>query len=231
MIKIIRYYFRRRIKPFFIAHSAKAVLRAILWTCRCEVEGVEQFQQVASKQKCILMLWHNRLALVAEVMYKHAPQFIYTAVISNSRDGEPLAILANSYKIGRSIRVPHNSRHQALRKMINHLKQYKEVVIVTPDGPRGPRYEMKPGIVVAAKETAAAIIPFSWSANRFWQLKTWDKLILPKPFSTIKVTLGPPIDLLTQDSQNDLSFLENTLKSIDHKTYTSITLNPNQWPQ
>src|SRR5262249_41681403 len=76
-----------------------------------------------------------------------------------------------------------------------------DVIIITPDGPRGPRYIAKPGIAAAACETGAHVVPFSWTATRFWQLGTWDKMLLPKPFSTLLVTFGDPIKTASMDPQ------------------------------
>ncbi len=169
-------------------------MRLLLFTCRFKLEGFDNFNRIASEKRCILMVWHNRLALVPEILTRFAPKHQYTAVISNSRDAEVLAILASSYG-GKTIRVPHNGRHQALRKMTQELQSGKEVIIITPDGPRGPPYQVKSGIVVAAKHSAAYIVPLSWTATRFWQLNTWDKMLIPKPFSTIRVTIGDGIQL------------------------------------
>ncbi len=73
------------------------------------------------------MLWHNRLALVAEVFSKNASEFNYSAFVSNSRDGEPLAILAKSYPNGDIIRVHHQMRHQALKEMIQRLQKIEKL--------------------------------------------------------------------------------------------------------
>jgi lysophospholipid acyltransferase (LPLAT)-like uncharacterized protein len=187
--------FKRKHLGTPIALSAKYLIRLLLWTCRFKVQGLETFVKTASQERCIVVLWHNRLALVAEFFHRHAPQFIYAAFVSKSRDGEPLARLATSYKAGRAIRVPHNARHQALKNAIDHLKFHNEIVLFTPDGPRGPPFQVKPGVVKAAQEAGAAVIPFTWTASRFWQFKTWDQFMLPKPFSTIHVTLGVPVYL------------------------------------
>jgi lysophospholipid acyltransferase (LPLAT)-like uncharacterized protein len=159
------------------------------------ITGLEQFIQTVSEKRCIVMLWHNRLAVIAEILNKHAPQFIYAAFISKSRDGEPLALIANSYRAGRAIRVPHQAKHQALKIVIETLKRKKQVILFTPDGPRGPRYKIKPGIILAAKEAEAVIIPFTWTADRFWTLKTWDQFRLPRPFSTLSVSFGQPWEM------------------------------------
>ena len=139
------------------------------------------------------MLWHNRLALVAEALTAKANDFTYNAFISNSRDGEPLALFAKSYPNGNIIRVHHQARHQALREMIACLQQKREIILITPDGPRGPRYKIKPGITLAAKQAQAWIVPFTWEADSFWELNTWDKFRIPKPFTTIVFKWGRPL--------------------------------------
>lgn len=186
-----------KLKKFFlstpIAYGAKYALRLLLWTCRFKVVGMEEFIETASKKPCILALWHNRLGIVAEFLTRHAPQFIYVAFVSKSRDGEALARLVTSYKVGRVIRVSHAARHQALKEVIDHLKATQEIIIFTPDGPRGPANVVKPGVIKAAQVSGAPVIPFTWEASRFWQFKTWDKFLLPKPFTTITVKLGQPV--------------------------------------
>lgn len=161
------------------------------------------------------MLWHNRLLIISEILNKHAPQFIYRAVISNSRDGELLAILANSYSAGRTLRVPHNARYQALQQMISHLKSHNDILIITPDGPRGPRYKVKPGIAIAAHESQADVIPLSWTANRYWQLNTWDQMMIPKPFSHIEVKFDQALKCDTNESKTESILLQKYLKELD----------------
>lgn len=201
MFKGIWNRFKKKYLAYCIAYSAKWAIRLLLATCKVEVKGVDKFKLTAKNRPCIIILWHNRLALIAEVLNKHAPDFVYRCVISNSRDGEPLAIFTNSYTPARTLRVSHDARHHALSQMVGFLKK-KEILIITPDGPRGPRYRMKKGVYVAAKEVDADIVPFSWSASRFWQLKTWDKMIFPKPFSTVVISIG---DALARDPNLDMN--------------------------
>lgn len=193
MFRSLKFYFYKTFLPFLITRLGKGLLQALLWTCKWEIKGLEQFSQLAQNEKCILILWHNRLAITPFILYKYAPQFIYAAFVSNSRDGELISAVVHSYKVGRTIRVPHHSRHHALKELIKRIEEQKEIVIITPDGPRGPRYEIKPGIAMAALETEAYVIPLNWSANSFIELKTWDKLRIPKPFTTIRVSFDPAI--------------------------------------
>ncbi|WP_213106448.1 lysophospholipid acyltransferase family protein [Candidatus Protochlamydia amoebophila] len=185
--------FSYRCFAFLIATIGKALIRILLATCRWKVHGLEKYIKIAEKEKCIVMFWHNRLALAPFILYHLTPQFIYAAFISNSRDGELIGRIVRSYKTGRVIRVPHHSRHEALREMIRHVNFKKSIAIITPDGPRGPRYKMKPGIALAAIETGAYVFPLNWTATSFFTFKTWDQLRLPKPFSTIEFFFGEPI--------------------------------------
>lgn len=218
-------------KKFFLVYPgiyfAKWVLRLLLSTCRINVIGLHFFTKACSKNRCILMLWHNRLMILPEIVLFNAPQYIYRAVISNSRDGELLTILTHSYKIGRVLRVPHNAKYKALSQMIKQLQQGGEVVVITPDGPRGPRYKLKQGLAVAGKESGAEIVPFSWSASSFWQLRTWDKLMIPKPFSRIEVRFGESILLGENELKSDLELLEKSLLDLDEEACQAVK----KWPQ
>lgn len=160
------------------------------------------------------MLWHSKLILISEILNSNAAQFIYTAFISKSRDGDPLACLAESYPSGRAMRVPHNARHHALSQMIHSIKEKGEIIIITPDGPRGPKHIVKPGVILAARETEAYIFPFSWKAQRYWQLKTWDQMKIPKPFTKIDVSFGNPVRLPkdhTYDYKKEAELLKDAL--------------------
>ena len=189
-------YFRKiksKIFAFCLSTLGKQLVKLVLSTCKWEVKGADEFCRFASQNKCILMLWHNRLAITSFILYRYANGFKYAAFISNSRDGELISTLVNSYRMGRTIKVPHQSRHEALRTLIRNIQKSEEIAIITPDGPRGPKYEVKPGIALAALMTEASVVPFTWQADSYWELKTWDKLRLPKPFSRIQVVFENPL--------------------------------------
>lgn len=210
---------KRRWLPYLIAYSAKISMRLLLCTCRVRIRGLDAFTETAKNSPCILMLWHNRLVVVSEILNAYTSRFVYTAFISKSRDGDPLARLAESYSRGKALRVPHNARHRALHQMIGALKEKKEIVLITPDGPRGPRHVVKPGIIVAAKEAKAQIVPFSWQAKRFWQLNTWDQMKIPKPFTTVNIAFGPAIALQgsEEDFEKEACLLKTALESLERE--------------
>lgn len=89
---------------------------------------------------------------------------------------------------------------------------------VTPDGPRGPAYVVKPGIVDMASETGLAIVPLCAKANRYWQFKSWDKIQMPKPFARVDVYYGEPIhvpaDLTSEERQHYLELVAEATNAI-----------------
>jgi hypothetical protein len=196
---------------FLITYVGQGLVRLILRTCQWEVEGLEEFKRLATSEKCLLMLWHNRLALTPFILYRYAHHFTYAAVVSNSRDGQLIGRVVQSYRTGKTIRVSHQARHQALKEIIACLDKKEAIVIITPDGPRGPIYKVKPGSALAALQTEAYVIPLTWEADRYWTFKTWDQLRLPKPFAKIKVTFGGFLHF-SQPSETSLSQAQDILQ-------------------
>ena len=81
----------------------------------------------------------------------------------------------------------------ALLDSVRVMKEEGHNVVFTPDGPRGPRYKMKPGPIMLASLTGAPICPLSINASRCWSAKGWDGFQIPKPGSTLTLVLGKPI--------------------------------------
>jgi len=65
-------------------------------------------------------------------------------------------------------------------------------VVITPDGPRGPAYELGPGIIFLAQKSGAAVVPMSLEYSRCWRLESWDRFIVPRPFAKVRVLIGDP---------------------------------------
>jgi lysophospholipid acyltransferase (LPLAT)-like uncharacterized protein len=176
-------------RSFCIAKVIGATIGVLLWTCRIRIIGLEAFKECVKRHKCILILWHNRIVIGPSLFVKYTPDIGYAALVSASRDGEILSQVIHSCKNATTIRVPHLDRYKTLHDIIAHVKENKSILIMTPDGPRGPCYVVKQGIAIAAKETGAHLVVFDWEGSSFWQLRSWDRLRIPKPFSNITVSL------------------------------------------
>jgi lysophospholipid acyltransferase (LPLAT)-like uncharacterized protein len=209
LIKKCKNYFLSNILPFL----AFFFIRGIISTCRFEFRGLDPYLKFASEKGAILAIWHNRILLLP-YFGKYTSQVNYSAVISNSRDGDPISRVISSFPNAEAIRVAHDARSQALKAIIKKLKTGK-VVVITPDGPRGPLYKVKPGISFAAAVSSSKIFPATWTCSRYWQLGTWDKMMLPKPFSQIVFSIGDTVEVSRKDSR-DMEKVSGTLQNILH---------------
>lgn len=224
--------FKRWFLPLFMAKVVEGfALRLILLTCRIEIRNLDNFKATAKKGPCILVCWHNRLTLFSYAIRRWASEMNFSAVVSKSRDGEMLASIIESAPNIQAIRVPHDAKHKALRQIIQTLKEQRRVLLVTPDGPRGPRYQCKPGAVVASEVAGAQIIGVTWSASRFWQLSTWDRLLIPRPFTRIIISLSDPIDVSAiKGVDAKCKLLDEGLLAHDAFTSSLISDDKSSWP-
>lgn len=190
----------------------KRIMSLLLWTCRIEMQGLERFCRLAKEEKCLLMFWHNRLSILPFILSKYAKNTLFACVVSSHGDGQMLSRIIHSFPNGRTIVCSKKEGYLAIREMIRHLNEERLVIIITPDGPRGPLHEVKPGVAAAALRTGASVIPLHWEANRYFELKTWDRQRIPKPFSTVRIVFGSPIRF-PKDPAPSLEEAQRELKS------------------
>lgn len=136
-------------------------------------------------------VWHNRLLIMPFVLKRFFPRREGAALVSASRDGTWIAALVE--RIGFNVVRGSSSRlgARAMFQMADFLASGRDVVIA-PDGPRGPVYELGPGIVWLAQKSGASVFPLHLEYSSCWRLKNWDRFILPRPFSKVRVIFGPP---------------------------------------
>jgi len=143
----------------------------------------------AVNENYIGALWHNRLLIFPFVLRRFFPNRGGAALISASRDGDLLADAIKRFDFavvrGSSSRLGAS----AILQLTDVLASGRDVVI-TPDGPRGPAYELGPGIIFLAQKSGAAVLPLNMEYSRCWRLKSWDRFILPRPFSKVRIVLG-----------------------------------------
>jgi lysophospholipid acyltransferase (LPLAT)-like uncharacterized protein len=135
----------------------------------------------------VLVTWHGNsfVGTLGHAHQKVAP------LASFSPDG--MLVINLCRKIGLEPVAGSSSKGgaQALHNLNERIKAGDHVAI-TVDGPRGPIYKPKPGCADIARNTGACIVPMRAYAENSWQLKSWDRLKIPKPFSTVKVVYGEP---------------------------------------
>jgi lysophospholipid acyltransferase (LPLAT)-like uncharacterized protein len=168
---------------------SSCLLRGLLVTLR-PVYVQKQFEQRVCKRNTpfLLACWHGR-ALYFMRLYRHRS---FTLLVSHSRDGEFLSRILPRFGIHT---VRGSTCHRGMRGLLQMVRNVRQGYggAFTPDGPRGPRYHVRPGIVAVAKKTGAPILPATYSAQWKRVLQSWDQFVVPLPFSRVVVVYGEPI--------------------------------------
>ncbi|MGH7983583.1 MAG: lysophospholipid acyltransferase family protein [Candidatus Udaeobacter sp.] len=164
-----------------------------LWgrTLRYEIDDRAGIVGRPVTENYIGALWHNRLLVFPLILRRFFPQRHGAALISASRDGDVLAdaVQRFAYDVvrGSSSRLGAS----AILQLTQVLASGGDVVI-TPDGPRGPAYELGPGIIFLAQKSGAAVLPINLEYSRCWRLGSWDRFIVPRPFAKVRVLINSP---------------------------------------
>jgi lysophospholipid acyltransferase (LPLAT)-like uncharacterized protein len=159
----------------------------------------------------IYTLWHGRMVLC---ILAHLHEGIVT-MASRSKDGEIIArwLLRNGYIPTRG--STRKGGRAALDEMAEHLRSGRRAAL-TIDGPKGPPRVVQPGVLRLARETGAWILPFTGSASRPAFLKSWDRYLVPKPFSRCVVGYGEPFEVPEKGSDEET--LLRIAKAVDEIT-------------
>ena len=174
-----------------IGFLGKNLVNLIGRTLRLQFIDFEKVGDVVASRRFILAVWHSRIFLVSFVFQGWKG----TALVSSSKDGEITARVLQ--RQGHETIRGSTSRYavRALASLIRAMKKEVRPGVVVPDGPRGPRFRVQTGIITLAQKTGYHIVPISCSAKRIKIFNSWDRFILPWPFSEAAVIYGAPIEV------------------------------------
>jgi lysophospholipid acyltransferase (LPLAT)-like uncharacterized protein len=161
-----------------------------IWSRTLRIEVDENSLQLVKTHRHgpkICALWHNRLFIAAHLFQKYFQGIKMYGLISPSRDGAWLSEVYRNMGIHAIRGSTQRGGRSAFIEMIDAIRE-GHTVTITPDGPRGPRYFLKPGITTLAKETCVPILVAGIQMHNAWRFNSWDQFYLPKPFSRISIT-------------------------------------------
>ncbi|MBL0210071.1 MAG: lysophospholipid acyltransferase family protein [Holophagaceae bacterium] len=178
-----------RVVPFLAAHLVKL----LAYTLRVHYEGLEPVQDlIQADRRFILAFWHRRLVMMP-LAYPFKRKGRGVAILaSDSKDGERSTATWKWFGIHAVRGTAADDGAKALVRMIRAVKEGWDFGI-TPDGPKGPRQELKPGVIALAKKTGAVIVPVCVAFDHAWHLQTWDRMPIPMPFARCIVRFGNPL--------------------------------------
>ncbi len=171
-----------------------AIIRFWVASCRVvRVTGVESLQAALAKAPSLIpCYWHQHQLFCARYLLDQRERGLTVGwLISPSVDGELGAMLVR--RLGGGV-IRGSSTHtgaRALRDYYQALMREQLSPVITPDGPRGPRFKFKPGAILLSQMSGRPILPMAYAASRAWLVK-WDKFVIPVPFCRIAVAIGAP---------------------------------------
>ena len=115
-----------------------------------------------------------------------------SVMVSQSRDGELIARAVGHLGIDTARGSSSRGGAQGMRELLRQAKKGSDIAF-TPDGPRGPRGEVQPGVLMAAQSTGWPIIPVAYADTRYKQLRSWDGMRVPLPFAAVHFVYGEPL--------------------------------------
>jgi lysophospholipid acyltransferase (LPLAT)-like uncharacterized protein len=175
-----------------IAHLIIGYLKLVYYTSRWTITGTEHPDALIHCQKpFIACVWHGRMAMIPFMLRGNIS---VTALASLHSDGQFVGKILNHFGVNHTLGSTSRGGTRALKEILQRLKN-REIICLTPDGPRGPRQVLSSGIITMAKLSGAPILPISYSTNRYIELKSWDRFHLPLPFSKGAFVYGAAIPL------------------------------------
>jgi lysophospholipid acyltransferase (LPLAT)-like uncharacterized protein len=140
----------------------------------------------------VFAFWHNRMLIMPLMHEKYYRNRKHVSVLTSaSRDGGMLAAFMARFDMG-SVRGSSSRRGATAVRELDDLLARGEDIAITPDGPRGPCYKLGPGLIFLAQKNKLPAVPILIEYSRCIRIKSWDRFMIPLPFSRVEVTLGAP---------------------------------------
>jgi lysophospholipid acyltransferase (LPLAT)-like uncharacterized protein len=203
-----RFTLRQRIVLRIIITAGYWFIRLIGPTLRVCVSYEEGAQQTVGQRPLVLNFWHAGI-VPATYIFRACGIRVMS---SNSYDGEYMGRIIHKFGF---VAVKGSSSRNAVRALLGLRRALQEgwAVAFSLDGPRGPRYKVKPGPVALARSSGVPLSTFHIAVESAWVLNTWDRLIVPKPFSRVLLRFGKLIPVPAEASDEDIEQYQKDLQA------------------
>jgi len=182
---------RKRAEVAAIASLGYPAVNALGHTLRWRVEGLEHFDAIlASGRQPVMGFWHGRI-LPATFYFRGRGIVVIT---SENFDGEWIARIIERFGYGTARGSTSRGAVKALLKLRRDMAEGRPAGF-TLDGPRGPARVAQPGAIWLARASGNPVLPFHLEASSYWTMDSWDRTQIPKPFSTVALAVGEPLEV------------------------------------
>ncbi len=176
---------------------AALLIRLLKRLMRCEILGEEHPRALWDRgEHIILAFWHDQLLMLPAFYGGPGTKIL----ISSSKDGELIARTMKSFRQG-TVRGSSSRGGRAGFRALLRAAREKIDLAITPDGPKGPRHQLKEGVVQLARLSARPVIPLAFVCSRGHRFASWDRFLLPYPFCRSIFAYGAPVRFATGESE------------------------------
>ncbi len=212
----------KRVQAKVIASLGHRLIAVLGSTLRWRTEGLDHLDAiVASGRQPIMAFWHGRI-LPATYFFRRRGIVVIT---SENFDGEWIAGIIERFGYGTARGSTSRGGRKALLQLTRDMAAGKPAGF-TVDGPRGPARVAQPGAIWLAKATGNPVLPFHLEAARHWTLKSWDRTQIPKPYSTVALSVGEPFEVpLDADDgaiERGRRMLDDRLHALEQRAQTLL---------
>ena len=187
----------------------RLILPVLVRSWRAETDfPADWLERARQGERVILAFWHNRQIGLLKVASVLQP---VSVLVSQHGDGEIITRIMARFGVGAVRGSSTRGGTGALRQMIAATRDTN--IAITPDGPVGPRYEIKEGVVSLAALSGVPVFWVSWSSNRVWVFKSWDRFMLPKPFARLRFHATGPLSFEKSMKREELEGARIDLQS------------------
>ncbi|MFW8600722.1 lysophospholipid acyltransferase family protein [Desulfobacterota bacterium M19] len=164
--------------------------RALFASCRLREEGGGYRDEVVGAGRPFIALFWHYSVLCSLMMTEHTPA---VAMVSASRDAEYVSRLLRRHGVDTVRGSRGKGGLKALREMMRQMTEEGKNAVIVADGSQGPPLVLQAGAILLASRTGAPILPVAWGMKHYWAFNSWDRMILPRPGTTIRVCFGAPL--------------------------------------
>lgn len=204
--------FRRRLGTVLVESLAPLILWLIARTWRIERTGDAGLELLSSERPWVCTMWHGRMLALMPIKL-HCRRNI-GVLVSPSDDGGLAKRALNKFGY-QVVRGSLSKRGATAMREMHELLAADGQLVITPDGPRGPRHSINTGATWLARATGVPIIPVSTAMSRAWRFKSWDRMCIPKLFARVIVHYGDPV---TIDKDTD----DATMEAVSEELRTKL---------
>jgi lysophospholipid acyltransferase (LPLAT)-like uncharacterized protein len=213
--------FSKRAQVAAIAGLGYPLINALGHTLRWRVDGLTHYDAIlASGRQPVMAFWHGRILPAAYYFRRRG----IVVITSENFDGEWIARIIERFGFGTARGSSSRGGLKAMLQLVREMGSGRPAGF-TLDGPRGPARVAQPGAIWLARATGNPVLPFHLESSSYWMTNSWDKTQIPKPFSTVALVVGDPLEVpANADDQQLEAFRQEVEKRLEDLESRALAL-------